>query len=183
MTTRHGLCISDFNVENFAALLRSRGSEDGFQIEVAPFGQVTQLLSDDQSSYWTRQWDFIVVWTRPEATLRSFQKLLHGESATESELAADVDAFAEVLKRATARANHVFTPTWSQSVPSKGRGLLDLRKGGVERALLQANLRLLERLDDQQQITPLNSARWFQTAGAKGVQPAALVSRQDPVCE
>src|SRR5262249_16762137 len=128
--------------------------------------QVIQTLVDEDAPSWRSNLDFVVVWTRPEAVLKSFSRLLTFSGADLEELFAEVDAYAAMLLSAKDRARGIFVPSWSIPALHQGRGMLALDpRVGIPRILMQLNLRLWERLDGVSQIVPLNAAPWIEAAG------------------
>jgi len=161
-----GLLISDFNLENLAAYLRNDGSRPAVDVAVSPFGQVVPTLLDDGAPCWRSNPDFVVVWTRPEAVLKSFSRLLAFSGVDLEDLFAEVDAYAADLLSAKDRTRVMFVPSWSMPALHRGRGMLALApRVGIPRVLMQLNLRLWERLDGASQVVPLNAAPWVEAGG------------------
>jgi FkbH-like protein len=174
MTTSvtRGALVSDFNLETLAAYLRNDGSQPQVECAVAPYGQVAQSLLDPTLPLWRSPLDFLLVWTRPESVLESFRRLLEGSAANPEELHSEVDDFCSSLALARERAKVILVPTWGVPTFHLGHGLLDLAPQiGIARALLQANLRLLENLDRIPNATPLHAAKWVELAGDKAFNP------------
>jgi FkbH-like protein len=174
MTTSvpRGALVSDFNLETLAAYLRNDDNQPSVETAVAPYGQVAQALLDASLPLWGPPLDFVLVWTRPESVLESFARLLAGSPTSQKELESDVDAFCATLAAAHSRARVMLVPTWVVPTFHVGHGLLDLAPEiGVARALLQANLRLLENLDQIPNAIPLHAAKWVEVAGAKAFNP------------
>lgn len=163
---QRGLLISDFNVENLSAYLTNDSEQPAVQCDVAPFGQVTQVLLDSTLPCWKTAPDFLVVWTRPNAVLPSFGELLNGTSITEQALLSEVDAYSKTIALANTLSKIIFVPTWSIPTMHLGHGLSDLMpRVGVSRLLMQANLRLLQNLDSIPNVMPLNASRWIELVG------------------
>ena len=63
MTTPDSLLlISDFTIDNFAALCRKRF---GFSVVVAPFDRVVPVLLGHDEAPWRANPEWAMVWTRP----------------------------------------------------------------------------------------------------------------------
>jgi FkbH-like protein len=155
-----GLLLADSTINPLAQEL-ARGDEGpAIEAEVAPFGQIVQSLLDGPSA------DFAVVWTRPEAALESFQRLLMFEPVELAALIADVDAFCDVVVRGAPRFKHVFVPTWIAPPWQRGLGAIDARDVGPARALLAINARLHERLAVAPNVHVLDAQRWQAASGA-----------------
>ena len=167
-----GLLVSDFNVENLSAYLTNDGDAPRVVCEVAPYGQVTQSLLDANLPFWQDVLDFVVVWTRPEAILESFARGLSGFKVDSETIRGDVDDYCQKLLPIKDRARVVFVPTWIAPPLHQGHGMLDLAaEVGVARILMQANLQLLENLDGNPNIVPLNASKWAELAGEKAFNP------------
>ena len=167
-----GLLISDFNLDNFAAYLRKDGQDPQVEIVQAPFGQVSQTLLGGTLSCWSPGLDFVVIWTRPEAVLEQFRGRLNCLETKGDEITAEVDDYASAILETTTRARMVFVPIWTVSPLHQGSGLVDLRRGaGVARALMEMNLRLLDKLDNAGNVYPLNAGKWIEMAGERAYNP------------
>lgn len=165
-----GLLIADFTVDDLARHLAGTGDGPPVQAAVAPYGQVAQALlrgpSPDEA-------DFALVWTRPEAAVPAFARVLAHEPVEPEALLADVDAFAQLLERGAAGWRTIFVPSWTLPPTSRGLGLIDGRPGGVTRALAAMNLRLMERLATVGNAFVLDAQRWAVAGGRAGQNPRA----------
>jgi FkbH-like protein len=161
-----GLLISDFNIENLSSYLKKEPNAPAVDSVVTCYGEVFQTLLDDSAPCWNEKPDFVVVWTRPEAVLEEFRKLLDCCSVNSEDLNGQVDAFSAVLRRASKRTQALFVPTWAIPPFHQTQGLLDLsRSSGIARALMHINMRLLESLDGVPRVYPLWTDKWIQLAG------------------
>src|SRR6185295_15270903 len=99
------------------------------QIEtvIAPYGQVVQTLLDASQPCWQQELDFGLIWSRPEAVIRSIQELLEGSPYDEDRLRNEVDDYCQKLALAVRRIKVVFVPTWVIPTIHTGQGMLDLR--------------------------------------------------------
>ncbi len=167
-----GLLISDFNIENLSAYLTNDQGVPSIESVIAPYGQVTQTLLDASQPCWQRELNFILVWTRPEGAIESFQKLLAGSPIDEDRLRNEVDDYCQKVAIASRRAKITFVPTWIVPTIHLGHGTLDLApRTGISRAILEANLRLLENLDQIPNAFPLNASKWIELVGEKAFNP------------
>ncbi len=158
-----GLVVADFTADNLArALERDDPLGPAVAAEVAPFDQVVQTL-DALAHEAPGSRDFAFVWTRPERVSPAFAKLLAGESAPLDAMLADVDVFADRLLDAEG-AKHVFVATLTVPSHVRGLGMIDLRSGGVARALAAMNLRLAEKLEPSPKVFALEASRWMSAA-------------------
>jgi FkbH-like protein len=168
--TLQGLLISDFTVDNLRSILVGMEEEPPVDLEVASSTAVFPALMD--STRWTREPDFAVVWTRPEGAVPSFARILRYEDIPDSELLAEVDAYAAALLTATRRVRCMLVPTWTIGGPGRGLGLLDgTHRRGCARVLDLLNARLVARLQDGPNLYVLDSRRWFMEAPTGGYDP------------
>jgi exopolysaccharide biosynthesis WecB/TagA/CpsF family protein len=156
MATVQGIVVADFTATDLAEAI-ARDDDPVIAAEVAPFDQVVQTL--DALSRENAARDFAFVWTRPERVSPAFARLLRGERV-DGDVLEDVDAFADRLL-AVRGARFVFVPTWTLPPHVRGLGVLDLRPGGIARALAAMNLRLAERLERSPTTFVLDAARWM----------------------
>jgi FkbH-like protein len=163
-----GLLISDFNVENLSCYLKKETNAPAIDSVSISYGEVFQTLLHEGAPAWNGDLDFVVAWTRPEGILGAFRDLLHCSPVTEEDLNREVDAFSAALIGASKRTRAMFVPTWVIPPFHQTQGLLDLApSGGVARALMRINLRLVETLAGAPTVYPLWADKWFQLAGPR----------------
>src|SRR5438552_6870621 len=168
-----GLLISDFNIENLSSYLKKDATEPLVDSVCVSCGEVFQTLLNKNAPDWSDHADFVVVWTRPEGVLATFRDLLNCLPVSNGKLDREVDDFSASLIDASMRAKALFVPTWVIPRFHQTHGLLDLASnGGLAKALMRINLKLVERLVDLPGIYPLWADKWFQLAG-----PAAFNHR------
>ncbi len=161
-----GLLISDFNIENLASYLKKDATGPLVDSVRVSYGEVFQTLLNKDAPDWSDHADFVVVWTRPEGVLATFRDLLNCLPVSDGKLDREVDAFSAALIDASMRAKALFVPTWVIPPFHQTHGLLDLASnGGLAKALMRINLKLVERLADLPSIYPLWADKWFQLAG------------------
>ncbi len=155
-----GVVLADFTANDFArALEKDDALGPSIEAEVAPFDQVVQTLHQLAAPR-ARPYDFAFVWTRPERISPTFAKLLHGEPAPLDAMLSEVDAFAELLAK-VAGARFTFVATWTMPPHVRGLGMLDMREGGIARALAAMNLRLAEKIEVSPVTFALDASRWM----------------------
>lgn len=160
------LLITDFNPANFAGALANEAAEPPVTVRAAPYGQAVQSLIAEANAADAEAPDLAVVWTRPEAVVPSFARLLEGEAVEKEELGTEVDSFVALLRGLRARAGTVFVPTWVTPQEPRLYASLALQEPvGVDLALMRMNLRLVEALAESPGIHPLSAQRWFARAG------------------
>ena len=128
--------------------------------EIAPYDTVAQTLLSPPSN----DADFAVVWTRPEAILPSFARLLAGDDVGADDLLGDVDRFADLVGRGAADFGCMIVPTWTVAPWLAGGALTDSRPGGIVWALGLANQRLMEATSQLTNVFVLDARRWLAAA-------------------
>jgi FkbH-like protein len=166
--TSKGVLVSDFTIDELANHFEALPGAVGLQAQVAPFGQVVQVLMQGPDPDAA---DFAVVWTRPESAIPSFARIRSFETVDVSALADEVDQFCELVARGAARYRFVFVPTWTLPHYDRGLGLLDAREGGAARALAAMNLRLMDNLAKTPNVYVLDAQRWLSAAGKNACSP------------
>jgi FkbH-like protein len=164
--------ISDFNADIFSGYLSNDEDLPVVNTTIAPFGQVIPLLMQEGLEYWNDDFDFTVIWTRPEGVIKSFNDLLANKYPSIKDILAEVDQFASLLLNICDKVQSVFVPTWILPPFYRGFGMLDMKKDfGIANILMQMNLRLAEKLDRCSNIYLLDVQRWINTAGRYAVNP------------
>ncbi len=167
---RRVLLVGDTTLDPLARALDRSAEEPRLQTSVAPYGQIYQTLLDFNHPAWSAQPETLIVWTTPERTLPSFDKLLRFESAS---LAAEYEAglreaenFADAVLHAAERVGQVLVSAWT--LPPHERWIQSLRWKhglGVANFLARANLMLAEKFSARNNIQLLDVAFWRETLG------------------
>lgn len=169
LKTLHTLLIADHTIDQLGAILKSDADAPSMKTTVAHFDQVQQILMNPALSCWKEGANAAVVWTRPERAIDSFRRLMNHERVSLDEILADVDAFADLILRASDRVEAMFVPTWVLPSWWRGTGGLEMKQGkgtvGVHRALIAMNARLCEKLDKASRVHVLDASRWLASAG------------------
>jgi FkbH-like protein len=166
------ILISDFNVDIFAGYLSNDEDLPTVETTVAPFGQVIPLLMQADLEYWNRGYDVAVIWTRPDAVIKSFNDLLACNNSSINDILNEVDQFASLLLNVCDKIQAVFVPTWTLPPYMRGLGMLDMKKDiGIANTLMQMNLRLSDKIDVGSNIYLLDVQRWTTTAGKNSFNP------------
>jgi len=165
-SSSRGIVIADFSVDELAAILRR---DDGalarrLSVDVAPFDQVVQSLHQLGASGVSGHFDFAVVWTRPDAAIRGFQAVLAQQPVSTESVLEEVDGFADLIRQAARSVRHMFVATWTLPPAHRGRGMADMKPGGVAHTLMQMNLRLAAALEAESSVFVLNADAWCRTA-------------------
>lgn len=166
-----GVVIADFTAEDVATALRTTDGYDPLDLDVrvAPLGQVVQTLHALASE--TEHPDFALIWTRPDAAISGFRRLLEGINVDIAEILAEVDAFAAQIRSHASAVRFMFIASWTLTPEQRGLGMLDLRSGGTATTLMRMNLRLTEQLDGVANVFVLDAQRWVATGGLMDVKP------------
>src|ERR1700761_6506850 len=139
------LLVGDTTLDPLGRLLERSQDAPALKTSAAPYGQVFQILYDENHEAWSIQPEILVVWTAPELTLPSFAKLLSFEfqsPADEYDAALrEVEQFANAVLLAANRVGLVLVPTWI--LPTHKRWIQSLtwrNRTGVANLLAKANL-------------------------------------------
>jgi FkbH-like protein len=161
-----GITISDFNPDNFNALLSNNTEKPAVKMVSAPFGQVHQILIDKDAECWKKPLDFAVVWTQPQSVLSSFNRSINFENVSTQEILDEVAQFSLQLIALKRRVNTLFVPAWVQPALERGLGITDLADPkGIANLLMRMNLCLADLIHKHSGIHLLNTPRWVQSAG------------------
>jgi FkbH-like protein len=172
--TYQGLVVSDFNADNLALYLSNDEKEPRVEVHAAPYGQVYQLLVDENSPFWSGKPDFAVVWSRPQGVIESFSALQSYQQVPVEAVLQEVDEFASLLTAAAGRVSYLFVPTWVLPAYQRGFGLLDMKENlGLANTLMKMNLRLAQKLEGVPNVYLLNTQRWVESAGKHAYNPKA----------
>jgi FkbH-like protein len=156
------LLISDFNIGNLAGYLRN--SKDWPTVEpiITPYGQVAQtILSIDRNDI-----DLALVWTRPEAVIPSFARLVDGDTSVGEETLAEVDAYVGLLQKLKDKVRFTFVATWTVSHDRRAFALTGMKNSiGIDNTLMKMNIRLADALERVPGFHVLNAQNWIGRAG------------------
>lgn len=161
-----GSIISDFNASNFAGYLANDGGWPEVVPRAAPYGQVAQAILGHSKDV-----DFAFIWTQPQSVLPSFRRLLDGEVVNTSEVMAEVDEYLDLVLQLKDRIRFAFVPTWVLPHNRRLFAMNALSSCGADTMLMRANLRLCERLDEEQSFFALNAQNWVASVGKGAFNP------------
>lgn len=160
--------LSDFNIDNFNALLTNDNSKPEVKVISTRFGQIHQYILDSENDCWAESPGSAIVWTRPEIAAPSFGRLLQYETVERESIIREVDDYSELLLKLKDRVNVVFMPTWTLPATEHGMGILDMQSGvGFKHALMEMNLRLSRNFEDEKGFYLLDTDKWIQRNGLK----------------
>lgn len=154
--------VSDFNLANFANVLKSKVG-DGWSIKLSALDQVVPFLSAAEGDPKGHVW----IWTRPERISSAFHAALNYRETQAEKVLLEVDRFAELLIAAAGRWSDLYVPLWQiPTSESYGAGELNYAKG-VHALVMRMNARLCERVAEVPNIRVMHTERWIQQVGPK----------------
>lgn len=163
--SRRILLVGDTILDPLGRLLERDQATPRLRTSAAPYGQIYQVLLDATHPAWSFRPDVLVVWTAPQLTLPSVERLLRFETETPTsayEAALEEAAqFANAVAQAASRVGLVFVPTWT--LPSYERWIQTLtwRRGvGPANLIAKANLILAEKFAARENVILLDAAYW-----------------------
>jgi hypothetical protein len=165
-----GALISDFNLDELVHELAAAGPSAPVVARVVTHRSLAQSFA---ASPPPEAAGFVFIWTRPEAAVPEFARLLAGQPLVERELLAEVDTFCADIERCASGYRYVLVGTWSLPSHFGALPVLDGRPGGPSHALALMNVRLMGTLGRRPNIFVLNAERWLATVGAASHNPRA----------
>ena len=165
------LLLSDFTVDNLRGYLENMAGGPRVEAVTGPFGQVMPALLSPDHEVWRSEPDAVVVWTRPQGVIRSFDLALGNAGTTVEAVLAEVDQLADLVLKVADRVGTVLIPTWVVPPDQRGLGPLDFRATGVQRLLAEANLHLARRVEAHGGVFLLPTPRWVELAGPDAQDP------------
>jgi acetyltransferase-like isoleucine patch superfamily enzyme len=163
-----GALISDFRLDDLLYELNAANGNQAVD-SVLVAGQPLSLMLATPAAGTNR--DFAVIWTRPEAAVPAFSRILRGDMVGERDLMMEVEAFCGLVQQSAGHYRYVLLPTWTQPAHVRGRGYLDSRAGGVSSALAAMNLRLMRALEGRANVFVLDASRWQAAVGSASFNP------------
>jgi len=172
-TAEKVLLISDFTIENFANCLQNDNDFPLVHCSAAPYGQVTQILIDEDADCWKEKPDHAIIWTRPEHQIEAFNKLLRYEKISIKNVLDQVEVFGNYLLEAALRTKCIFVPLWTLPAFRRGLGFLDMKHNlGLANVLMTMNLKLSKSVNKASNIFILNTQKWLEHIGHKAFNPS-----------
>ena len=157
------LLISDFTIDMLAGYLDNIKDQSPTQSRVAPFNQVQQILIDHKHTCWEENYDYLIIWTKPETISNGFQELLKYKNADVSGILAEVDHFCRQIINVSDKVKGIFLASWVIPSYMRGYGLLDMKANfGVSNILMRMNIQASEKLKNHSNIYILNSQKWIE---------------------
>lgn len=176
-----GLVLSSFNPANLTAIM-SGAEKTPLAVRAAPYSQSVETILNPASDIWGgKPYDFILVWQQPETVIPSYRALMNGADVAASQIADEVDQFADLLSALEARARWVFVCSWAALPNDKGYGLLPMNSlRGIQPALWRMNLRLLDHVTAGKNLFLLDTQKWIEAAGPSAFNPKLQYMSKNP---
>jgi FkbH-like protein len=176
LSPRRLLLAGDTTLDPLGRLLERSQEAPRLQISVAPYGQVYQILLNASHPAWESKPDILLVWTAPQLTLPSMEKLLRFASGPASEVyeavLREAEEFARIVVQAASRVSQVLVPTWVLPTSERWIQTLTWRHGiGPANLLAKANLILAEKVSARENIVLLDAGYWQTGLGRPAYDP------------
>lgn len=148
------LLVSDFNIQNLAALMIQDKSSPSLEVDTANYsGGVIAPAGVDLG----------VSWTMPENVIPGFKRILNFESVSDEEILADVDNYFKNIERFFVNTPLVFLPLWQRTSSARFFAVQESKSlTGAARALALMNLRLMKNAENSSRMIVLDSDPWFR---------------------
>jgi FkbH-like protein len=169
LNTRRLLLAGDTTLDPLGRLLERSQEAPRVEISAAPYGQVYQILLNPDDPAWEFKPDVLVVWTAPQLTLPSMEKLLRfadGPASAYEAVLREAEQFAGAVVQAASRVGQVLAPTWVLPTYERWVQTLTWRHGvGPANLLAKANLILAEKFSARENIALLDAGYWQNGLG------------------
>lgn len=163
------LIAADFNAANFTGYLANDPGPMTVLPQQIAYGQVVQALFT--ASAQPSEAQAAVVWTRPETAVPTFGRLQRGEDVSWQQLLREVDDFIGLLGQVEGRFAALFVPTWVIPPGQQAFSLVNSAPLGVHHALLEMNLRLIDRLSRRKGFYTLQTSDWLAASSRTNFNP------------
>lgn len=161
-----GFIVSDFTADSLCGYFNNDAGRPKVTAAISPFNQVIPVLTQKNKEYWNNDYDFCVVWTRPEGVIMCFGDKLDYRDVPIDKILREVDSYCSLLRGISRKVKTIFMPLWLFPVYHRGYGMLDMKPvRGMAYALMRMNLRLIENLKDLSNVYILNSQKWVEKSG------------------
>lgn len=162
MRTCKMLLLSDSNLNPMIRFLAEPLHGVSVKAEEGPFNQVHQVLMNPHHACWNGSHDELLIWTRPETMIPSFNDVLNNNEVNIEQILQEVDQFCDLLISVSTKIKHMLVVSWSLPPHYRWIQTLTLKHNmGLDNILMRMNLHLAERLDEYKQIVILHSQYWF----------------------
>ena len=174
MTDRRfkAIIISDFNADVFCGYLNNDEDSPFVDAAAASFGQGMSALIDKKSKLWSGNYDVAIVWTRPEAVIEPFNRVLCGENISFSNMFKEVEEYADSLSNLRDKIGIVFAPLWVIPTYYRDYGIFDIKNArNIEHLLMRMNLLMADKLEKIPGVHLLNTRSWVENTGKNAFNP------------
>ena len=160
------LCIADFNLANFKAILQNDREAPRLRVDEHSLVSVPAAMIEAAGASLADPLDLAFIWARPESTLASFRNLLEGHPVSDAALDEDVRAFGVLVGRLSLRVKRLFVASWILP-PWLRSGPRAFQSGvGASFLLARANFLLAQHVASFPNVAILDSGAWVEPEGA-----------------
>ncbi len=160
------LLVSDFNIDVLAGYLSNSEESPVVSAAAAPFGMIIPTLLGAPFDGQKDNYDFAIVWSRPEAVIEGFSKAINFQEYSSEEIFSQIDQYVQAIRTLAQKTNTIFVPSWVIPTYFRGFGLLEWKESiGISRLLTEMNLHLAQGLNAVSNVYMLNTNKWIEGAG------------------
>ncbi len=160
---------ADFTVDLLKPLLSKKFGGD-IEIEIAPFGQVYQALSEKAAGEKSK--GNMLVFSRIENTLPFFRKVMEFDWIDDRQVEQEAEFFAGQILKAAEKSGSILIFSWFLPPGFRGYGMADYKPGqGARYFVNKANNLLAEKLSAASNIFIIDSERLFANLPVKASNP------------
>lgn len=159
------LYLSDYVIDPLADLLEETVDELSLSPTIAPYGQIRQVVYNENDPAWKKGPTLAVVWTRPEFQITAFARLIAENQWNMQSVIEEVEDYAAAIKHLAEKVKIVIIPKWTLRADYPGNGISDLKNGiGIANMLMRMNIKLIDELANYNNVIFLDTSRWYALA-------------------
>jgi FkbH-like protein len=166
------LIISDFTINHLSNSLKKELPKKEILSKIAPYNQVQQTLLNLDAEYWTKDLEYIIIWTLPENALKNFNFFLSGENFDLNSLIKEVRDFSKLIIQAKEKAKNIFVFGWTldQTLYYESIKINQEVLNAIE-LVNRLNLILKEELSKHSSICLIDSSKIISQVGSTAYSP------------
>ncbi|UFJ40041.1 HAD-IIIC family phosphatase [Brevibacillus humidisoli] len=166
------LLLGDTVIDPIVRFLADPGVEPVIQATVGPYNQIYQTLMDPSHAVWQNDSDILLIWSTPQSVIPSFEKLQRYENVSTDEILREVERFAELVRKASAKHKATFVISWSLPPHLRWNQAMTYQHNiGLTNILMQMNLLLAQYFSKHKNIVMLDSQYWYAALQKKSYDP------------
>ena len=166
------LIVSDFTIDNFAALLSNDEELPEIEAYKIPYGQVMPVLINEKDECWKKKYDLVIVWTQPHSVIESLNDVLQYKIVDKEKLFNELDNYLSLLTRLSERVPTVIVPTWVRPFLNRGFGIIDMKPSfGLGAIIMIMNLKLMEHFNEFKNTFILDANQWIAKIHSDAYNP------------